>query len=50
MAVRIPAGGCVPLKHGDEVIGAIGVAGAPGGHLDAQCAKAVLAKHAALLK
>jgi len=26
------------------------VAGAPGWHLDAQCAKAVLAKHAALLK
>jgi len=26
------------------------MAGAPGGHLDAQCTEAVLAKHAALLK
>ncbi|OZI82694.1 GlcG/HbpS family heme-binding protein [Bordetella genomosp. 2] len=43
-------GGGVPLKRGDQVIGAIGVAGAPGGHLDAQCADAVLAKNAALLK
>ena len=43
-------GGGVPIKAGNNVIGAIGVAGAPGGHLDAQCAEAVLAKHAALLK
>uniref|UniRef100_UPI0035C699AD heme-binding protein n=1 Tax=Serratia quinivorans TaxID=137545 RepID=UPI0035C699AD len=31
------AGG-VPVKSGDVVIGAIGVGGAPGGHLDQQCA------------
>lgn len=27
-------GGGVPIKVGDEVIGAVGVGGAPGGHLD----------------
>ncbi|WP_044871841.1 heme-binding protein [Pseudomonas sp. LFM046] len=37
----ILAGG-VPIKVGDEVIGAVGVAGAPGGHLDEQCAVAAL--------
>lgn len=37
-------GGGVPLKQGDEVIGAIGVAGAPGGHLDAQCADEAMKK------
>lgn len=31
------AGG-VPVKLGNEVIGAIGVGGAPGGNLDQQCA------------
>lgn len=31
-------GGGVPIKAGNNVIGAIGVAGAPGGNLDAQCA------------
>lgn len=43
-------GGGVPVKAGDNVIGAIGVAGAPGGHLDAQCADEVLAANAALFK
>lgn len=43
-------GGGVPLKAGDTVIGAIGVAGAPGGHLDAQCADEVLAANAALFR
>ncbi|GLZ84322.1 hypothetical protein Pres01_03730 [Metapseudomonas resinovorans] len=43
-------GGGVPVKAGDSVIGAIGVAGAPGGHLDAQCADEVLAANAALFK
>jgi uncharacterized protein GlcG (DUF336 family) len=33
-------GGGVVIKHGDEVIGAIGAAGAPGADLDAACAKA----------
>ncbi|CAM4282569.1 heme-binding protein [Comamonas aquatilis] len=36
------AGG-VPIKAGNEVIGAIGVAGAPGGHLDEACAQKALA-------
>ncbi|MNF53540.1 hypothetical protein D3C84_349280 [compost metagenome] len=43
-------GGGVPIKAGDAVIGAVGVAGAPGGHLDAQCADEVLAANAALFK
>jgi uncharacterized protein GlcG (DUF336 family) len=34
----------VPVKVGNEVIGAVGVGGAPGGHLDEQCAMAALAK------
>lgn len=33
-------GGGVPVKVGDEVIGAVGVGGAPGGHLDEECANA----------
>ena len=37
------AGG-VAIKVGDEVIGAIGVSGAPGGDNDAICAKAALEK------
>ena len=37
-------GGGVPVKAGNEVIGAVGVAGAPGGHLDEQCALAALDK------
>ena len=32
----------VPIKLGDELIGAIGAAGAPGGNLDDACAKAGL--------
>ena len=43
-------GGGVPVRVGNEVIGAVGVAGAPGGHLDEQCANAALAKVADLLK
>ncbi len=37
-------GGGVPIKVGNEVIGAVGVGGAPGGHLDEQCAMAGIAK------
>jgi uncharacterized protein GlcG (DUF336 family) len=37
-------GGGVVIKIGDEVIGAIGAAGAPGGELDEACAKAGLDK------
>jgi uncharacterized protein GlcG (DUF336 family) len=43
------AGG-VPVKVGDEVIGAVGVGGAPGGHLDEACAVAALEKVADQLK
>ena len=37
-------GGGVPVKVGNDVIGAVGVGGAPGGHLDEQCAVAAIAK------
>jgi uncharacterized protein GlcG (DUF336 family) len=37
-------GGGVPIKAGNEVIGAVGIGGAPGGHLDEQCALAALDK------
>ncbi len=43
-------GGGVPVKAGEEVIGAVGVGGAPGGHLDEQCAVAAIDAVAALLK
>lgn len=43
-------GGGVPVRVGDEVIGAIGIGGAPGGHLDEQCALAAVAASAELLK
>ncbi len=43
-------GGGVPIKVGNEVIGAVGVGGAPGGHLDEQCAMAGLDKVKELLK
>jgi uncharacterized protein GlcG (DUF336 family) len=52
--VHIPGflllGGGVPIKVGNEVIGAVGVGGAPGGHLDEQCAVAALDKVKDLLK
>ncbi len=32
-------GGGLPIRMGDEVVGGIGVGGAPGGHLDAACAQ-----------
>ncbi|MBR0671009.1 GlcG/HbpS family heme-binding protein [Neoroseomonas soli] len=37
-------GGGLPIRAGDEVVGAIGVGGAPGGHLDDQCAEAGIAR------
>jgi uncharacterized protein GlcG (DUF336 family) len=52
--VNIPGflllGGGVPVKAGNEVIGAVGIGGAPGGHLDEQCALAALDKVKDLLK
>jgi len=35
-------GGGLPIKIGNEVLGGIGVGGAPGGHLDEACAQAGL--------
>lgn len=43
-------GGGVPIKVGEEVVGAIGVGGAPSGNLDAQCADAGIARIADRLK
>lgn len=37
-------GGGVPIKVGNEVIGAVGVGGAPAGNLDEQCAMVALDK------
>jgi uncharacterized protein GlcG (DUF336 family) len=42
--------GGVPIKAGSQVIGAIGVSGAPGGDKDEACANAGIAKIAAELK
>jgi uncharacterized protein GlcG (DUF336 family) len=36
--------GGFPIKAGNEVIGGIGVSGAPGGHLDAACVEAAFKK------
>ena len=52
--VHIPGflllGGGVPVRAGNDVLGAVGVGGAPGGHLDEQCALAALDKVKDLLK
>jgi uncharacterized protein GlcG (DUF336 family) len=42
--------GALPIKIGDEVIGAVGVSGAPGGEKDEACAKTGLDKVADQLK
>ncbi len=46
--VHIPGylllGGGVPVRVGSEVIGAVGVGGAPGGHLDEACANTAIEK------
>ena len=46
----IAAQGALPIKVGDEVIGAVGVSGAPGGEKDEACSKAGLDEVADLLK
>jgi uncharacterized protein GlcG (DUF336 family) len=46
----IAAQGALPIKVGDEVIGAVGVSGAPGGEKDEVCAKAGIDKVADQLK
>ncbi len=43
-------GGGVPVRAGEDVIGAVGVGGAPGGHLDEECANAGLQAVAAKLR
>ncbi|MBL8313783.1 MAG: heme-binding protein [Rubrivivax sp.] len=43
-------GGGVPVKIGNDTIGAVGVGGAPGGHLDEQCAMTALDKVKDLLQ
>jgi uncharacterized protein GlcG (DUF336 family) len=45
-----PAQGALPIKIGNETIGAVGVSGAPGGEKDEACAKAGLDKVAADLQ
>jgi uncharacterized protein GlcG (DUF336 family) len=44
------AQGGIPIKVGDQLIGAVSVSGAPGGERDAACANAGLAKVADRLK
>ena len=46
----VAAQGALPIKVGDEVIGAVGVSGAPGGDKDEACAKAGIDKVADQLK
>ena len=42
--------GALPIKVGEETIGAIGASGAPGGEKDEACVKAGIEKIAAMLK
>ena len=46
----VAAQGALPIKIGDDVTGAVGVSGAPGGEKDEACAKAGLDKVADQLK
>jgi len=46
----IAAEGALPIKVGDDVVGAVGVSGSPGGEKDAVCAQAGIDKVAADLK
>jgi uncharacterized protein GlcG (DUF336 family) len=46
--IALPGG--LPIKAGDEVVGAIGVSGSPGGDKDVACAEAGIAKVASQLK
>ena len=50
VAGTIYAQGGLPIKVGDQLIGAVSVSGAPGGDKDAACASAGLAKVADKLK
>jgi uncharacterized protein GlcG (DUF336 family) len=46
----VPTQGALPIKVGNETIGAVGVSGAPGGEKDEACAKAGIDKVSADLK
>jgi uncharacterized protein GlcG (DUF336 family) len=46
----VPAQGALPIKVGEDTIGALGVSGAPGGDKDEACAKAGIEKVADQLK
>jgi uncharacterized protein GlcG (DUF336 family) len=46
----VAAQGALPIQVGNDVIGAIGISGAPGGDKDEACAKAALDKYAGELK
>jgi uncharacterized protein GlcG (DUF336 family) len=46
----IALGGGMPIRAGDQILGAIGVSGAPGQDKDEACANAGLAAVAARLK
>ncbi len=46
----IAAQGALPIKVGEDVIGAVGVSGAPGGDKDEVCSQAGIDKVAAMLK
>jgi uncharacterized protein GlcG (DUF336 family) len=46
----VGVGGGVPIRVGNEVIGGVGVSGAPGGEKDEVCANAGIAKVEAALK
>jgi uncharacterized protein GlcG (DUF336 family) len=46
----VAAQGALPIKVGEDTIGAVGVSGAPGGEKDEVCAKAGIDKAADTLK
>jgi uncharacterized protein GlcG (DUF336 family) len=50
LANVVASRGALPIKVGDDVIGAVGVSGAPGGDKDEACAKAGIDKAADQLK
>lgn len=50
LAGVVAAQGALPIKIGDDVIGAVGVSGAPGGDKDEACSKAGIDKVAEQLK
>jgi uncharacterized protein GlcG (DUF336 family) len=49
VSLPLPSSRWVSIKVGNEVIGAVGVSGAPGGEKDEACANAGIAKVAASL-